>query len=116
MNCIAPTKELYYFEGRLKACLPDQPDFKMNLDLNQFLHRGSFVENSGHVVAMVVYTGTESKLIMNLGKYVFKMSSFEKILNRIMIMNLCLAIFIALITGIVAVVFKNNTTAHTYLW
>jgi len=31
-------------------------------------------------------------------------------------MNLCLAIFIALITGIVAVVFKNNTTAHTYLW
>jgi len=32
--CIAPVKELYYFEGRLKACLPDEPEFKMNLDLN----------------------------------------------------------------------------------
>ena len=64
--CIEPTKELYYFEGRLKACLPDEPEFKMNLDLNQFLHRGSYIENSGHVIALVVYTGTESKLIMNL--------------------------------------------------
>lgn len=66
---------------------------------------------------MVVYTGTESKLIMNLGKYVFKMSSFEKILNKIMIMNLFLAIFIALITAGVAVVFRNSTEEnHQYLW
>lgn len=66
---------------------------------------------------MVIYTGTESKLIMNLGKYVFKMSSFEKILNKIMIMNLFLAIFIALITAGVAVVFRNATEEdHQYLW
>ena len=63
INCIVPQKELYYFEGRLKACLADEPEFKMNLDLNQFLHRGSFIENSGHVVAMVVYTGPDTKLI-----------------------------------------------------
>lgn len=65
---------------------------------------------------MVVYTGTESKLIMNLGKYVFKMSSFEKILNRIMVLNLLLAIFIGLITAIVAVVFNNNNEDHEYLF
>jgi len=66
---------------------------------------------------MVIYTGTESKLIMNLGKYVFKMSSFETILNKIMIMNLFLAIFIALITAGVAVVFRNATEEdHQYLW
>ena len=114
--CIEPTKELYYFEGRLKACLPDEPEFKMNLDLNQFLHRGSFVENSGHVIALVVYTGSESKLIMNLGKYVYKMSSFDKILNFIMIMHLCMAIIIALITGGVAVAFNNRTENWNYLW
>lgn len=65
---------------------------------------------------MVVYTGTESKLIMNLGKYVFKMSSFEKILNRIMVLNLLLAIFIALMTAIVAVVFNSNHESHEYLF
>ena len=34
INCIEPIKELYYFEGRLKACLPDEPEFKQNIDLN----------------------------------------------------------------------------------
>lgn len=57
---------------------------------------------------MVVYTGTDSKLIMNLGQYVFKMSSFEKILNRIMVINLLLAIVIAIFTAIYAVVWNKN--------
>ena len=77
VNCIPPVKELYYFEGRLRAKFPDQPEFRQDLSLNQFLHRGSYIENSGHVIAMVVYTGVDSKLILNLGKYVYKMSSFE---------------------------------------
>ena len=63
ISCIVPQKELYYFEGRLRASLPDDPEYRMNLDLNQFLHRGSSIENSGHVIAMVVYTGVETKLI-----------------------------------------------------
>jgi len=80
------------------------------------LHRGSFIENSGYVVAIVVYTGTDSKLIKNLGKYVFKMSSYENILNYIMVMNLLMAIVIALVTGGIAVVFRKDTEAAQYLW
>jgi magnesium-transporting ATPase (P-type) len=34
MSCIPPTKELYYFEGRMRATLPNNPDFKISLDLN----------------------------------------------------------------------------------
>ena len=34
VSCIAPTKELYYFEGRLYANLPGNPEFSTNLDLN----------------------------------------------------------------------------------
>lgn len=37
------------------------------LDINQFLHRGAFIKNSGKVLALVIHTGTDSKLIMNLG-------------------------------------------------
>ena len=76
------------------------------------MHRGSYIENSGHVIAMVVYTGTDSKLILNLGKYVFKMSSFEQILNRIMVINLLLAITIAIFTAIAAKVWNNDNRAH----
>ena len=88
----------------------------MNLDLNQFLHRGSYIENSGHVIALVTYTGTDSKLIMNLGKYVFKMSSFDTILNRIMVINLCMAIFIALITAGFYVSWTNDHLDHFYVF
>lgn len=116
VTCIPPIKELYYFEGRLKACLPEEPEFKMNLDLNQFLHRGSYIENSGSVIAMVVYTGTESKLIMNLGRYVFKMSSFERILNRIMVINLLIAITIAVITAIVTKTWNSSHQNHFYVF
>lgn len=65
---------------------------------------------------MVVYTGTDSKLIMNLGKYVYKMSSFDKILNRIMVLNLLLAISIALIFAIFSVVWYKNHEEHYYIW
>ena len=61
---------------------------------------------------MVVYTGVESKLILNLGKYVFKMSSFEKILNKIMIVNLLLAIVIALCTAAVYITFTDANMDH----
>ena len=67
-------------------------------------------------MAIVVYTGTDSKLIKNLGKYVFKMSSYEKILNYIMVMNLCMAIVIALVTGGIAVMFRKDTEDAQYLW
>ena len=66
--------------------------------------------------ALVVYTGTDSKLILNLGKYVYKMSKYEKTLNKIMIINLLLAIFIALITAGIAVAFVDNHEDHQYLF
>ena len=65
---------------------------------------------------MVVYTGIDSKLILNLGKYVYKMSKYEKTLNRIMVINLLLAIFIALITAGIAVAFVDNHEDHQYLF
>ena len=65
---------------------------KYPLDLNQFLHRGAFIENSDYVLALVVHTGEVSKLIMNLGGYSFKRSRFERVLNMLLIGNLCLSL------------------------
>jgi phospholipid-translocating ATPase len=56
---------------------------KEDLDLNQFLHRGTTLKNSGRVLAMVVYTGTDTKLIKNFGNYKFKRPQFENLLNVI---------------------------------
>lgn len=65
---------------------------------------------------MVTYSGIDSKLILNLGKYIYKMSSFEKILNRIMVINLLIAITIAIVTAIFAKVWNDNHREHQYIF
>lgn len=56
---------------------------KIEIDLNQFLHRGALIRNSGRLLALVVYTGKDTKLIMNFGAYKFKRPHLEKLLNII---------------------------------
>ena len=68
LDCIPPIKDLYSFGGCMKLKLDEETKSKnFKLTIEQFLHRGSFVENSGHVLALVCYTGVQSKLILNLG-------------------------------------------------
>ena len=64
------------------------------------MHRGSFIENSGEVIALVCHTGVESKLILNLGQYIYKRSSFDRILNWILVGNLLLALVLATVIAI----------------
>ena len=54
---IEPEKNLYKFNGRLLHYDAEGVEHKYPLDLNQFMHRGSFLENSGDTLAVVVYTG-----------------------------------------------------------
>lgn len=41
------------------------------------------IRNSGRILALVVYTGKDSKLVMNIGNYKFKRPRFERLLNII---------------------------------
>ena len=54
---------------------------------------------------------------MNMGRYIYKKSAFEQILNRIMIMNLLLALVIALISAVFGIGFaKDNKDDHWYVY
>lgn len=52
------------------------------LGLSNFIPRGALVCNC-EMLAIVVYTGKDSKIIMNQGSYSYKYSSIEKKLNKI---------------------------------
>lgn len=57
-----PIKDLYTYSGELNVNF-DQSDPKtIKVDLNSFLWRGSFLENSESVIALVIHTGSETKL------------------------------------------------------
>lgn len=53
-----------------------------NLGLSNFIPRGALVMNCT-MLAIVVYTGVDSKIILNQGHYSYKYSSIEKKLNKI---------------------------------
>jgi len=80
------------------------------------LHRGSFIENSEYVLAVVVHTGIQSKLIMNLGGYNFKRSRFEKVLNMILVGNLCLSLTCTTIGTLGCMIFNRANWHRAYLF
>lgn len=55
-----------------------------------FLHRGAVLRNSGPIYALVTQTGTQTKIIMNQGRYKFKVSKIERFLNYFLLFNLVL--------------------------
>ena len=44
----------------------------IDIDLKQFVPRGAHVRNSEHLYLLVLYTGNDTKLILNQGSYRFK--------------------------------------------
>lgn len=65
----------------------------IDLSLSQFIPRGTVVRNSGKIYMLVVYTGKDTKLLMNNGKYKFKKSSNEKVINIFLLWNVFVMLF-----------------------
>ena len=72
-------KDIYHFDGTIKVS-----GASTTLDLKQFIPRGAIVKNSKMVQALVVYTGVETKLVMNQGNYIFKISRLDYLLNWVL--------------------------------
>lgn len=66
------------------------------------------MRNSGNILAMVIYCGKETKIILNQGKYSFKQSEIEKKLNYILFSHIIIILSLA---GIMASQLKRNIDA-----
>lgn len=96
MNTIPATKELYTFEGKIDMKDENGEQIEASdLTLQQFLHKGAIIKNSERILALVTYTGVQSKLILNLGSYHFKMSRLEKKLNYVLVFNVLVMFLLA---------------------
>jgi len=79
-----PTPNMYYFKGAIGF---DDSATSAELTLENFLPRGAKVKNSV-VHALVVGTGVDTKIVMNQGAYSYKISNFEKQMNKIYVLQL----------------------------
>jgi len=78
-----PNPNLYGFEGQLS--ITNKATGKKDgygLSLPNFIPRGAIVCNC-KMLGVVVYTGKDSKIILNQGHYKYKYSSIEKTMNKI---------------------------------
>ena len=70
------------------------------VDASSLLLRGSSLRNTKHAIGIVVYTGKETKLIMNSRRPPSKVSYIEKIMNQIIVVILWCQIGLAAVSAI----------------
>ena len=87
----APIKDIYRFDGTVNG--------KFKADLKQFLPRGSYIKNSNDVYAIVVYTGVETKLVMNQGKYNFKVATLTNQFNMWLLFHVLLFVLLIIFSS-----------------
>lgn len=110
IECDLPNARLYEFEGRL--LMPNSID-TYPLGPENILLRGAKLKNTSWVYGVVLYTGHESKLMLNsLAETPIKQSRLEKVTN----VQILWLVFILLTTGFISAVFSQMWTSGNPHW
>lgn len=85
VECEAENEFLYTFAGSLKFT---DKDLSVPLDADQLCLRGSSLRNTEHIYGVAIYTGHDSKVMMNSAKSKPKFSRIEIAMSRYIFMSI----------------------------
>ncbi|KAI7828220.1 hypothetical protein BC939DRAFT_474939 [Gamsiella multidivaricata] len=119
----SPHANLYSYQGALKWLISDGADMPAgdrvvhnkteSITINEILLRGCVLRNTEHVIGMVLFTGTDTKIMLNSGDTPSKRSRIEKDLNFHIVMNFiilfALSIGSAIANGVIFGDTENNS-------
>ncbi|ANB13088.1 aminophospholipid-translocating P4-type ATPase DNF1 [Sugiyamaella lignohabitans] len=115
IQCERPNPALYTFNGVLKYNSPQDHSREEAepVSINNLLLRGSSLRNTKWAIGIVVYTGIETKIMLNSGATPAKRSRMIRELNINVVINFVFLFILALVAGIVEGVYfhKNNSSA-----
>ncbi|XP_076889767.1 phospholipid-transporting ATPase 3-like [Bidens hawaiensis] len=103
IQCEQPNNSLYTFTGNLITQSQTLP-----LGPNQILLRGCNLRNTGYIVGAVVFTGHETKVMMNAMNVPSKRSTLEKKLDKVIATLFGVLLLLCLIGSIGSAVFVNE--------
>eukprot|EP00002_Diphylleia_rotans_P033013 TRINITY_DN698_c0_g1_i5.p1 TRINITY_DN698_c0_g1~~TRINITY_DN698_c0_g1_i5.p1 ORF type:complete len:1131 (+),score=233.03 TRINITY_DN698_c0_g1_i5:80-3472(+) len=111
IECEKPNINLYSFQATLHStpsseCAYNPEPQVMGLSSDQLLLRGSSLRNTSFVYALVVYTGPETKIILNQQDVPSKFSYVEKQLNNTLVWILVVQLVLCLLASIAAMVWR----------
>lgn len=101
----APHANLYSYNGVLRYTPTDQYGKQMEekqeaITINELLLRGCTLRNTKWVIGMVIFTGSDTKIMLNGGETPSKRSKIEKETNFNVMMNFVVLLVLCLITAI----------------
>ena len=112
-----PDKNIYYIEGGIITNIgntnnnnsTNNGEHKMYFDISNCLLRGGILKNVNYVYGIVIYTGKETKIMMNIKKGYQKLSNIDKMLNIIVLYLVIIALILAIIMAVVGI---NRTSKN----
>ncbi|KAK9063424.1 hypothetical protein SSX86_017294 [Deinandra increscens subsp. villosa] len=111
IHCEQPNNSLYTFTGNLmlqKQTIPIGP--------NQILLRGCSLRNTQYIVGAVIFTGHETKVMMNAMNVPSKRSTLERKLDKVIATLFGVLLSMCLIGAIGSAVFVNKKYHYLELW
>jgi phospholipid-transporting ATPase len=112
IKCEEPNPHMYQFTGLIIF-----REHAVPLSLQQFLVRGSSLRNTNWIIGLVVYTGHETKIMLNSAKNVSKISSLERIMNKQIFYIFLLQLFVCGFSAIYYIAWysANKDDTNQYL-
>uniref|UniRef100_A0A146L2F0 Phospholipid-transporting ATPase n=1 Tax=Lygus hesperus TaxID=30085 RepID=A0A146L2F0_LYGHE len=112
IECEHPNKLIYEFNGALKEP-GKQP---LPLGPERVLLRGAMLRNTSWIFGVVIYTGHETKLLMNSTKAPLKRSTIDKATNTQVLMLFFLLVFLCLVSSLYSELWtREHLSAYWYL-
>ncbi|KAK6892469.1 Phospholipid-transporting ATPase DNF1 [Candida tropicalis] len=103
-----PHANLYSYQGNFK--FPE--DRQESININNLLLRGCTLRNTKWVIGVVIYTGDDTKIMLNAGVTPTKQSRMSRELNYYVLLNFIFLFLICFISGLVNGLYyrKKNTS------
>lgn len=112
-----PHQNLYLYNGVIRYKDPYSGEQKQQgVTINELLLRGCALRNTNWVIGLVVFTGSDTKIMLNGGDTPSKRSKIEKETNFNVIVNFCVLSIMCLIAAIFSGVqdAKTGTSAQFF--
>ncbi|VDP33961.1 unnamed protein product [Schistosoma mattheei] len=113
INCQQPNEDFNNFEGCITTNLNEQ--IKQPLTLRNILYKGAKLKNTKSIIGLVIYTGNDTKLLLNSKKVKRKYSSRESKANQILFIFIIIMIGFCILFSIVTKKWSINNLINPFI-
>ncbi|KAJ2856508.1 phospholipid transporting ATPase [Coemansia erecta] len=107
-----PSTQLYSFKGSIQLLdSATGPEMQESLNVNNLLLRGSVIRNTSWAVGVAVFTGDDTKIMMNAGETPSKRSRIERMMNYQVLSQFCLLFVLCFLSAVLGGIFFGRKSS-----